>query len=103
MFVFAGLIGLFPKHLPKKNQKAVEHEVDGERCEQMAEIADKHDDKDVTLKSKYNKKFKPPNTSDRITNSSSIDWMTKLMCFDDQPEEMHMSSCLLLFDEFSCL
>lgn len=55
MFIFAGLIGLFPKHLPKKKKKVVEYEFDGEKCVQTMEIADKYDDKDVNLKSKFNK------------------------------------------------
>lgn len=49
MFIFAGLIGLFPKHLPKKKKKAIEYGIDGEKCEQTAE-----DDDDVKLKSKSN-------------------------------------------------
>lgn len=56
MFIFAGLIGLFPKHLPKKRKMIVKNEFDREKCEQIVEIADKHDDKDVNLKSKlFNK------------------------------------------------
>lgn len=53
MFIFAGLIGLFPKHLPKKKKKVIEYEIDGEKCVQSADIVDKHfvDDKDVNLKS----------------------------------------------------
>lgn len=56
MFIFAGLIGLFPKHLPKKKKKAIESGIDGEKCEPSIENADKHDDKDVKLKSKSNRK-----------------------------------------------
>lgn len=52
MFIFAGLIGLFPKNLPKKKKKVVEYDVDGEKCDQNTEVAGKYDDKDVTLKSK---------------------------------------------------
>lgn len=55
MFIFAGLIGLFPKNLPKKKKIAVEYEIDGEKCAPSVEIADKHDDDDVKLKSKCNK------------------------------------------------
>lgn len=52
MFIFAGLIGLFPKHLPKKKKKAVAYDIDGEKCDQTTEIPGKHDDTDATLKSK---------------------------------------------------
>lgn len=40
MFIFAGLIGMFPKHLPKK-VKTDEPEIDGEKCDQKADIANK--------------------------------------------------------------
>lgn len=56
MFIFAGLIGLFPKHLPKKRKKVVVNEFDREKCEQTLEIDDKNDDKEVNLKSKFNQK-----------------------------------------------
>lgn len=40
MFVFAGLIGLFPKHLPKK-KKVIEYEIDGEKSEPKVETVEK--------------------------------------------------------------
>lgn len=43
MFLFAGLIGLFPKHLPKQTKKIVEYEMDGEKCIRNAEIVAKHE------------------------------------------------------------
>lgn len=53
MFIFAALIGLFPKHLPKKRKKVVANEFDREKCEQNVEIVNKHDDSEVNLKSKF--------------------------------------------------
>lgn len=45
MFIFAGLIGMFPKNLPKKTCRIVEHEIGSEKCEQMAaEMAEDLDD-----------------------------------------------------------
>lgn len=58
MFIFAGLIGLFPKHLPKKRKKVVVNEFDREKCEQNLEIVEKYDDKDINLKSKFNYQFR---------------------------------------------
>lgn len=47
MFVFAGLVGLFPKNLPKK-KKVVENGTDGEKFE----FAEKHEPAEkVELKS----------------------------------------------------
>lgn len=46
MFLFAGLIGLFPKHLPKQTKKIVEYEMDGEKCIRNAEIVAKHENMD---------------------------------------------------------
>lgn len=41
MFVFAGLIGMFPKHLPKK-KKPIENTTEGaEKCNQKPEIDEK--------------------------------------------------------------
>lgn len=57
MFIFAGLIGLFPKHLPKKKKKVVDYEIGSEKCDQSVENVNKHDDKDVNLKSKFNGKI----------------------------------------------
>lgn len=53
MFVFAGLIGMFPKHLPKK-KKMIEYEIDGEKCDQKIETSDKYPTKhkDGELKGK---------------------------------------------------
>ena len=55
MFIFAGLIGLFPKHLPKK-ERAIEYEIDGEKYEQKIEIVEKEpikERKDGELKGKH--------------------------------------------------
>lgn len=46
MFLFAGLIGLFPKHLPKKKKK-IEHEKDGEKCDQSIEMLEKHENNEI--------------------------------------------------------
>ncbi|XP_055326118.1 solute carrier organic anion transporter family member 74D-like [Sitodiplosis mosellana] len=45
MFIFAGLIGLFPKHLPKKKQ-SIEHEIDDEKCDQKVETVEKRSTKE---------------------------------------------------------
>lgn len=62
MFIFAGLIGMFPKHLPKKKKKVVEYEIDGEKCNQKVETADKYPPKhkDGELKGKHLIKRKIP-------------------------------------------
>lgn len=41
MFVFAGLIGLFPKHLPKKKQ-VVEYEINDEKCDRKIQTMQKN-------------------------------------------------------------
>lgn len=54
MFVFAGLIGLFPKYLPKKKEENYVDEYEfGKAFDHSAEIVD-NSDEDVSLKSKCN-------------------------------------------------
>lgn len=54
MLLFAGLIGLFPKNLPRK-KKMVEGETDYENCDRDGKAAEKLEymDEDVQLKSIY--------------------------------------------------
>lgn len=54
MLIFAGLIGLFPKNLPKKNE-AIKKEMDSENGGLPLENNEKHDSEEtkVQLKSKF--------------------------------------------------
>lgn len=52
MFVLAGIVGLFPKHLPKTQNKAIENGNEGEKHDRKMEIEEKPEIKeDVQLKS----------------------------------------------------
>lgn len=56
MFIFAALIGMFPKHLPKKT-KIIEYEIDGEKCNQNIEATDSKSELKGEIPEKTRKKI----------------------------------------------